>query len=160
MPWGPESRAGSAEARGSDLTAASSSIRRFDRAAGEAGRGRRASRRWTTSGFTAVGGVAASINEIRNIVAISPGARGQTGRLVRSCGEPDEPPERRGGRSLRGSIDSAPLPEGYDPHALGKRQVYACVQVGHEGRVLAVRMLSGTGHQARDSSLIRTIRRS
>ena len=83
----------------------------------------------------------------------NPGPSGARSRREPECPEPI-------GAGDPYDLDAAPLPEGYDPHAYRERQVYACILVGHDGTVLAVRMLSGTGRQARDSSLVRTIRRS
>lgn len=56
-------------------------------------------------------------------------------------------------------IDYAPLPAGFDAHGYPEGDVLACVKLGADGSVEAVRIVAGTGRARLDSRLLRTIHR-
>ncbi|HEX8573733.1 MAG TPA: hypothetical protein VF759_13390 [Allosphingosinicella sp.] len=71
--------------------------------------------------------------------------------------------ERRcpGGQAAGSSyrLDYAPLPAGFDPHGYPGGDIIACVKLGADGSVEAVRIFAGTGRPRIDSLLLRSIHR-
>jgi hypothetical protein len=66
------------------------------------------------------------------------------------------------GRQSAGSpfrLDYAPLPAGFDAHVHSGADILACVKLGADGAVEAVRIVAGTGRARLDSQLLRSIHR-
>ena len=66
-------------------------------------------------------------------------------------------PGRASGSGFR--IDYAPLPAGFDVHAFPQGDILACVALGADGSVEAVRIVAGTGRARLDERLLRLIHR-
>lgn len=56
-------------------------------------------------------------------------------------------------------LDYAPLPAGFDAHGYSGSDILACVRLGMDGSVEAVRIVAGTGKARLDSRLLSTIYR-
>jgi hypothetical protein len=56
-------------------------------------------------------------------------------------------------------LDHAPLPPGFDPHAYPNSDMLACVKLGADGSVEAVRIVAGTGRTRLDARLLGAIYR-